>query len=733
MTEIDIYKIRPAARILRTIGQDLIKDIHAAIIELVKNSYDADANNSYITLEYIQSKNTLSITVADDGHGMSLNTITDVWLVPATSNKKDKKLSPNGRAFQGRKGIGRYAVGILGSAMLMEAVDSNLNKSSVVLDFNEIEKSEFLSDIDIVIKQSKGKDSGVRIVSSTYNIKEEEVVSLWNNKQLQKLKLELQKLQSPIIKDTNDKFNIFLEFINFPKCTKGCHKEYSKRTIINYSIKEKIEPLPIIDFYDYRVYGSIDSSGSAKLFYENQNMNIKPIAINQQIELGEDSSYCGDVEIDLRVFDRDTEAITDLLNRGLKEYNVGKLEARKLLDSVYGVGIYRGGFRIRPYGDKSYDWLDLDKRRVQNPSYNIGMNQIVGFISIENEEQSNLQEKSARDGLVENAFYNGLVSICNDILMNQLQKRRFDFRQQTNRGRKTVNIEDSLDSLFDLSTLKNKVKEKLVKEGVPEVVSTSITKMIDSEKKSKVRDLENIKHTIAIYQGQVTLGKLTDVLLHEGRKSLRYINEQTPRINKWLKKFAQEPNSELSDKILDRSNSVISHSKALSNLFKRIEPLSRSRLPNRKKTNIYSSVNKAAEIFETSLESNQINFINDIDKNLVIYGREFDLITAFSNFIENSIFWLINDKDEKVRVIKITSEEDDKHIIIEFFDNGPGIDKSFVHRVFDPGFTLKDGGTGLGMSIAAESLKRSFAKVSIMESNDGTVLHIEFLKRNMNG
>ena len=49
MTELDTYKIRPAARILRTIGKDLIKDIHAAIIELVKNSYDADAINSNIT------------------------------------------------------------------------------------------------------------------------------------------------------------------------------------------------------------------------------------------------------------------------------------------------------------------------------------------------------------------------------------------------------------------------------------------------------------------------------------------------------------------------------------------------------------------------------------------------------------------------------------------------------------------------------------------------------------
>ena len=733
MSETDIYKIRPAARILRTIGQDLIKDIHAAIIELVKNSYDADANNSKVTLEYNKLKKILSVTVSDDGHGMSLDTITDAWLVPATSNKKDKKFSPKGRAFQGRKGIGRYAVGILGSTMVMEAIDVNLNKSTIILDFDAIEESEFLADVDVLIKKTKGNNSGVIIESTTANINVEHVVSIWNNKQLEKLKLELQKLQSPIAKNKNDEFNIYLEFINFPKCIKDCHKKFPQRKIEYISTKELIKPLPIIDFYDYRVYGTVDTRGYTRLFYENQNLNIKPIEINQKIDLDEDSLYCGQIKIDLRVFDRDPEAITDLLNRGLKEYKVGKIEARKILDSVYGVGVYRGGFRIRPYGDKNYDWLDLDKRRVQNPSYNIGMNQIVGFVSIENEEQSNLQEKSARDGLSENANYHGLVKICNDILINQLQKRRFDFRQQTNRGRKTVSIEDSLDSLFDLTTLKNNVREKLTKEGVSKTVSTNISNMIDNEKKSKSKDLENIKHTIAIYQGQVTLGKLTDVLLHEGRKSLRYINEQTPRINKWLQKFVYDPNKELSDKILDRSNSVITHSKALSNLFKRIEPLSRSRLPNRKDTNIYDSINKAAEIFENSFESNKIEFINDVDQSLTIYGREFDLITAFSNFIENSIYWLINDREEKEKRIRITSEEDQTHILIEFLDNGPGIDKSFAHRVFDPGFTLKENGTGLGMSLAAEALKRSSGKVSIVESDNGTILNIEFIKGNENG
>ncbi len=47
-----------------------------------------------------------------------------------------------------------------------------------------------------------------------------------------------------------------------------------------------------------------------------------------------------------------------------------------------GVGIYRNGFRIRPYGDLKNDWLSLDKLRVQNPSRNIGNNQVIGYVFI---------------------------------------------------------------------------------------------------------------------------------------------------------------------------------------------------------------------------------------------------------------------------------------------------------------------------------------------------------------
>ena len=59
----------------------------------------------------------------------------------------------------------------------------------------------------------------------------------------------------------------------------------------------------------------------------------------------------------------------------------------------------------------------------------VGHNQVIDFVNIESEENSNLIEKSARDGLVENKQYLGLIYTLKTVML-QLEARRFDFRQK---------------------------------------------------------------------------------------------------------------------------------------------------------------------------------------------------------------------------------------------------------------------------------------------------------------
>jgi len=149
----------------------------------------------------------------------------------------------------------------------------------------------------------------------------------------------------------------------------------------NDNFSEKIEPYPIFQLYDYRISGFINSNGTGLLTYINQRARN---TIEEAIIINRDkTTECGNLTFDIRVYDRESESIDQLISRGLKDEKnnyVGKLQARDILNNYSGIGVYRNGFRIRPLGDPDFDWLKLNEKRIQNPSVKIGSNQ--GICSI---------------------------------------------------------------------------------------------------------------------------------------------------------------------------------------------------------------------------------------------------------------------------------------------------------------------------------------------------------------
>lgn len=149
------YKIRPAGRHLLTIGRDLIQDNNAALIELIKNAFDADSPSINITFSMKPDQTFYKIVIEDKGHGMSRDTIINKWMVPSTADKLTRKTSPNGRILQGRKGIGRYAAAILGDDLLLESVDNSGKKQQHLLNGSNLKLLNFWKMLKFLLKQSK--------------------------------------------------------------------------------------------------------------------------------------------------------------------------------------------------------------------------------------------------------------------------------------------------------------------------------------------------------------------------------------------------------------------------------------------------------------------------------------------------------------------------------------------------------------------------------------------------
>ena len=148
MSETGTYKIRPAGRLILTIGRELIQDHYAAVVELVKNSYDADSPDVSIEFKRVSERGIYCITVADHGHGMTRDDVINKWMVPSTADKLRRGRSPSGRVMQGRKGVGRYAASVLGKDLLLDTVTADGEKTEVYIEWQIFENSEYLDDVE---------------------------------------------------------------------------------------------------------------------------------------------------------------------------------------------------------------------------------------------------------------------------------------------------------------------------------------------------------------------------------------------------------------------------------------------------------------------------------------------------------------------------------------------------------------------------------------------------------
>jgi signal transduction histidine kinase len=730
MNSNDIYSIRPASRHIFTIGRELIQDKYAAILELVKNAYDADSPDVSITFKVVHNGQFLSIIVEDHGHGMSRETVINKWLVPSTDDKLRRKLSPgrviNGeliqRVLQGRKGVGRYAASILGEDLLLETVTEGGEKTSVYVRWDSFNDKDFLDEVEILVETKISKEPvGTRLTinsdiaqSNSWERKDKS-----DKSELEKLQFELKKLKSPVkLVETSegiiDNFTIelFLDGVG-----EGKHEIYH----------EVVEPFPIFQLFDYKISGKIFSNGEGNLTYSLQkarNSTEESIVFNNGVP-----TNCGELVFDIRVFDREKEAIEALIARGLKDETgkyVGKLQARRLLNVYNGIGVYRNGFRIRPLGDADFDWLKLNEQRIQQPSMRIGSNQVIGFVQIQSEEQSGLVEKSARDGLHENTAFENLKSITTKIIA-ELETRRFNYRKKTGLSRPALKLEREFEQLFTYDELKNDIRKKLVSSGMNKSFADEIIEIINRDEENKNKFAEDIRQAVAIYQGQATLGKIIRVILHEGRRPLNYFKNQVPHLHHWSNSYEKVQSHKTLSEILSIADGIEENADVIVKLFGRLDPLAAGKRSKKVELLLLDTIANIVPVFKSELEYHNIEVRVVGPEDFMFSCWKQDLYAIFTNLIDNSVYWMIEKNSQRKEIVISLDVEGGVLRSIDYRDTGPGIEPNLIadEVVFEPEFSTKPGGTGLGLAIAGEAAARNNLELKAYESEDGAYFRLQ--------
>ncbi|WP_081063981.1 sensor histidine kinase [Burkholderia cepacia] len=725
-------KLRPRARIVRTIGDQLISGPEAALIELVKNAYDADSPSVHIAIEPRRDKSKAQegrIIVSDRGHGMTATDLVEKWFEPATTDKIERRTSPTGRPMLGAKGVGRFATARLGQYLTLTCASKlksgSLEVSRVQIDWSDFERSKYLDEIDIAVQTRKGtpgEPSGVHLDITGLR-------DAWSKKQLELLVRELRRLISP--REAQDSgFKIFLDLSAFREDTDG----FDGETLVSGALANltenhanfdpmEIKPFSVGNIYHYMVKGKFDSSGNFLGTFTNQRADNRPQTLSIEAPaLSDDELPCGPVSVTLNIYDREGDAIADLFHKlGLN--SIGRMDAKRLLDENIGIGLYRTGFRIRPYGDAETDWLELERMRVQNPSRKLGLNQVWGIIDIASESISGLVERSSREGLEHNAHFARLKRLVTS-LMAHIEVLRVDFRQMTGLSRRQAGDTDDVRGRASLRATQRAAA------ALPPRYRDKVERALRQDSlalKTAIGELETYQQALA---SRSALGLVVSQVLHDGRRFLADIATRSKQLSEGSPRLMEQSafGKHFRDTFGKSANSINNSASNLNKLFKALDPISGRRRGRPKALDAKDILDRCLDLFKDSISTNKIAVSVQTPDHLPrAIGYEADLMAAFLNIIDNAVHWL-GVSTNTPRSITISATFSNKYVRFSVSNNGPIIDEKFSTRLFTPGFTLKPEGSGIGLAIAREAMRASKGDVAYDSEANDTTFVIEMLR-----
>jgi len=669
---------QPRARLIRLLGEELITNEIIALVELVKNSYDADSTEVLVKLERVTDTESGKIIVKDNGTGMSLDMVLEAWLQPGTEIKKrrrernERSLRFN-RPILGEKGVGRFAAQKLGALIdLITRAKGDKFETLVEINWRQFDQDKPLSEVKVNWVQTKPKifresQTGTLIEMGLLHKK-------WNRRMVTNLAQKLAGLQSPF----SERENFSIEFISddFPDIEKEAKfpKKILKRAVYSFS-------------------GDVSDEGvlTAKYKFKNpafpnlqrdENIDRKNIRDPDHFRIGTSfrKPRCGPFHFELYVWDLDPATLNETISK--KIY-------RDYIQPHTGINIYRDDFRIWPYGEEGNDWLDLNKRRVNNPPKCLSNNQIIGIVEVSYDTNPSLRDKTDREGLIENEGYRDFRSLV-ITTMNQLEilrrqdKTKIDNMRERKIGKK---IDETLNEI-------QRLRRKISKNKHDDLYMEHT----DSIERAHLNYRENIVERLYVAAG-IGIAALmpaheVQLQLKDLRPILKSIKEDTVRLGlggKITERFADI------DRILGIMGEV---SEGALELTKR----------ELKTFSLRSIVEFSIKNKQQEFERNQINVIIDEKENIEIKGYQNLAMTVIMNLLDNSIWWLQQRTEDKL--IKVTIKRDlndNPNIIIS--DNGIGIDPVDLPYLGDAFYTRKPRGTGLGLYIS----KRC------MESNNGRI------------
>lgn len=686
------------ARLLPQLGDMLIKSEDVAFLELLKNSYDADATKVTVLMDQLDSKDNSIIIIEDNGHGMDSKTITDVWLelgsdykVTKAKQLKLKVTDDKQRMPIGEKGIGRLGVHKLGNEIELISKKTDKNEVYVKIDWEDFDENKndvdengnrikrYIEDINIIVTERSAprhftnKDAHGTFISIS-NLK-----SNWNRAKIRDVQRTITSLSSPF-QNINEEFKVDFKVMDKPAWLDNIITWENIKDLALYHFDAEIEGSEITkfnyNFTPFTVFEKVEkrnrkytSNEKDKDFNINDELILSHHTLKRRNEKKEKETFSlskktvGKIRIEGYVFDLESYVLNEVLDKkGLKEY----------LKSNSGVKVFRDDMRVYNYGEPDNDWLELNLSRVNSPGEKISNNIIVCGVFLDRENSTGLEEKTNREGFIENEdFFDFKNAVIHTIELFEIL-RKSDKKLLRDKYGPTKKSEPVLSSIAKLQSLVT-IKVKDIK--VAEEINNHLFEIESNYKLMQERLLKTssagLGLGIVLHEIEKVIQELYEIVRNDS-SMLKNVNSLVTRLSKLVNGY--------SEMFRKTGSQIVSLTDVIEDSLFSIE------------FRLRKHETKIIKAYETKKQIT-LNLAKGLIEGIII------------NLIDNSLYWLDVALEEhktiKEKLIFIDVIENENTVEIIIADNGTGF-LIPTDIAIEPMETGKKAGLGLGLNIAHE-------------------------------
>lgn len=664
------------------------------------------------------------IDIIDNGHGMALSELTDVYLTVGTTARLQEKRALFDRLEEsdkdpakvplGEKGIGRLAAMRLGDQLEVRTArkdDRRWNLLAVNWAALREDINQDLSDFEAEATQGAAKEPSTE---SGTRVRIQILQSDWTIDKLNELsKTEFAKLYDPFAQGVR-RDDIRLSF----------NGNEVDSTVFERELLEHADAHCKGEFRSVAGVPVLSGQVNFRLYDRQKTFRIEGIHLANIVteEPGRPRKKRAEEEEQKRIT-YSSEAVVDALdtvgpftwefhwfNRGRLRKDEFELWNTTLQEFVAqwsgGLLVYRDGYRVYPYGAPEDDWLDLDRNALAASGYKLNRTQIVGRLKISSRWNPQLQDQTNREGFRECPEKLALVRMLRHVFLTETRT----FLEKVSDENRPVDKDDLVNIERRLETSGKEAERRIRDIGrrIPQEKDT-VNKLLDYLREvtlawEKAKEVaETFESDLEKYLHLAGIGLMVEFIAHE-------LTRATQNALETLEGGKASSSSSAMPATLETLRAQL---KTIEKRLRVLDPLSTPGRQRRTMHNVSSIVEEVLESHSAQFKRHDIkykieNYV-DSDEYRVEKGQ---IVQILENLVSNSVYWLRERQareDDFAPSILVRIEKGK----LVFRDNGPGIPEERGEDVFTPFFTTKPPGRGRGLGL--------YIARKLAEYNDATL------------